>query len=86
MNDHGYVRYTHGCRCEVCRTAKREYTRAIRAPYRRALKLVRERGEGRHYVDGITHGYSAYQNYNCRCDVCTAGKAEYWQASKGKTR
>lgn len=31
MTDHGYGRYSHGCRCAVCTQAKREYMAGRRA-------------------------------------------------------
>lgn len=31
MSEHGYGPYTRGCRCEVCREAKRQYVAARRA-------------------------------------------------------
>lgn len=74
--EHGYNRYTYGCRCEVCRDAKAAYVRASRERRRRALRLVRQVGAGRNYVAGITHGYAGYQDYACRCDVCMAARRE----------
>ena len=64
---HGYGGYTNGCRCEVCREAKREYERAIRA--RR-----RESGE-------ISHGKRVGYDSGCRCDDCRlARKIAYRRA------
>lgn len=71
MSEHGYGRYTNGCRCDVCRAAKVERMREYRNKRRRARDLVKA-GGGRNYVSGITHGYSGYQNYICRCRVCVA--------------
>ena len=71
---HGYVAYTHGCRCDTCREAKRAYVRASRA----VASAKRERSPelGRYIAPGITHGtYSGYQNSHCRCLQCTAVKA-----------
>jgi hypothetical protein len=53
----------HGCRCQPCRDAHAEVTRARRA--RRAELLAR-------YGATIEHGASAYLNWGCRCDVCAA--------------
>jgi hypothetical protein len=70
---HGYVLYTKGCRCDVCREAKRMYSKAQRAL--RAYRLSKAKAKGYTYiVSGITHGYSGYQNFKCRCDVCKQGK------------
>lgn len=74
--EHGYNRYTYGCRCGICRDAKSAYMRDSRERRRRARRLVQARGVGRNYVDGITHGYYGYVDAFCRCDVCTAAKRE----------
>lgn len=74
--EHGYNAYASGCRCEVCRDAKAAYMREARARRWRTLRLVRTHGTGRNFVDGITHGYSGYQNYACRCAICTAASSE----------
>lgn len=74
--EHGYNRYSNGCRCEVCRAAKAQRQRESRAAWSRRRDWVKTFGSGgRHYVDGITHGYSGYANFHCRCEVCTAAKA-----------
>jgi hypothetical protein len=78
---HGYVPYTKGCRCDVCKEAKRLYSKAQRD--QRACMLARATTRGYTYtVPGITHGYSGYQNFKCRCDTCKQGKAlsyERWK-------
>lgn len=56
---HGYVRYTKGCRCEVCREAKAAYMRAKRG-----------RGAVVKVVPDIAHGINGYWNYGCRCETC----------------
>jgi hypothetical protein len=59
MSGHGYVPYTHGCRCAICTTAKREYIRKFRAQ--------NVFGRGSSYRHGTCNGYV---NYMCRCDLC----------------
>ena len=61
---HGYGRYTSGCRCSVCREAKRRYMKA-----RRGLGLD---------VDSPLHGtYTGYDSYGCRCWPCQVAKARH---------
>lgn len=76
MAEHGYVRYSTGCRCQVCRDAKAVYTREKRSVARDA-RLVAE-DAGLVYVAPVaTHGIGAYQNASCRCEVCRrAAKAK----------
>lgn len=73
--DHGYGRYTTGCRCDVCKAAKRAYGRN-----RRALARARRdaaRAEGREYVAAVVkHGLYAYQNHSCRCLTCKLANAQ----------
>jgi hypothetical protein len=76
--DHGYGPYTQGCRCGVCREAKRVYTRQQRA-YWSTLRRLAERSGRRHVVSGVTHGYSGYQNFHCRCVTCCAARVDYHQ-------
>jgi hypothetical protein len=73
--EHGYILYTSGCRCAVCRTAKSAYMRERRAGARAARRAAEDRGEA-YIAAGIKHGISGYQNYSCRCGECRrAGKA-----------
>ena len=82
-SDHGYTRYTRGCRCQVCRAAKAAYVRAKRAEARE-LRAWWEMRPGRRYVaQEITHGISGYQDHHCRCDLCRLAKAE---ATERETR
>lgn len=75
--EHGYTRYSHGCRCQVCRGAKAAYSREFRARRARARKLVQQHGTGgANFVPGIVHGYSGYSNWSCRCAVCVAAKRD----------
>lgn len=71
MSDHGYVPYTRGCRCEVCRNAKSTYMRAKR----RRARRVRESVGGRLFVEHIRHGTAGYKDHSCRCEVCRAAKS-----------
>lgn len=71
MSDHGYGRYSHGCRCEVCRAAKAAYLRRRRAV---AAALARKHTNGgwRHLAQGVTHGTAfVYKDAGCRCGPCT---------------
>lgn len=74
--EHGYTRYTRGCRCDECRAAKRAYMRAKRreAAGNRLWAVLC----GQRYVaTGILHGgISGYQDHHCRCDACRLAKAE----------
>lgn len=81
--EHGYVRYTRGCRCQVCRAAKATYVRAKRASAREKRLWVALFGDGGRYVaTGITHGYAGYQDYSCRCEVCTAARSKHDKSRK----
>ena len=60
--EHGTLsRYAKGCRCDDCKGANRERTRA----WRRAHATVD--------TQAIPHGASGYTNYGCRCETCTDG-------------
>jgi hypothetical protein len=78
---HGYGGYSNGCRCPICRAAKRAYMRDKRhkASQRRA------QAGNRHFVaEGITHGtYAGYTDAHCRCYQCSAVKAD--RDRKGRT-
>lgn len=83
MSGHGYSKYTSGCRCEVCRSAKAEYMRSRRAvrtaPAREAI--VDERGRVRMIAVGITHGTrSGYEEYACRCAPCSTAHRRWNKA------
>jgi hypothetical protein len=73
---HGYVAYTHGCRCEVCREAKSTYMRQRRTEARREAQRhsVGRRGEPgsvRYVANVRNHGTSyAYYERGCRCREC----------------
>lgn len=83
MSEHGFTRYGRGCRCEVCRAAKADYTRTRREATRQ-LRLAAE-AEGRTYVvEGISHGLSGYKNFNCRCFTCRLSNAE--QSARRRNR
>jgi hypothetical protein len=72
---HGYGRYTMGCRCQVCTTAKVAYTKR----YRQRSRQLRDaaRAQGVEYIaQGIKHGLSGYQAHSCRCPVCKLANAD----------
>lgn len=76
VSDHGYAAYSHGCRCDTCRTAKADYMRAKRAQAKHVglVRLnLRKVGEyPRPTVAGVTHGTAhAYKDNGCRCLPCT---------------
>jgi len=63
---HGYVAYTHGCRCDICREAKATYQRERR----RALKA------GGSVPPTAQHGLrTTYVEYGCRCSHCRRAEA-----------
>lgn len=70
--EHGYSRYTHGCRCDECRAAKATYMREKRAEARRyAKQLISEKGRFAAPIE--RHGIaSGYRDHKCRCLECTA--------------
>jgi hypothetical protein len=83
---HGYGAYTHGCRCDACRTAKADYMRARRAEARaKAQKHTRsstgargsrfnawEPGAVRYIAPIDTHGTRfGYEEHGCRCLDCS---------------
>jgi hypothetical protein len=73
--DHGYGRYTMGCRCAVCAAAKTAYTRMRRAQARARRDAAR--AKGREYVAAVVnHGLYAYQNHSCRCLTCKLANAQ----------
>jgi len=76
VSTHGYAGYTNGCRCEVCRTAKRLYMRDKR---RTASRRRQQAANPRRYVaEGITHGtYAGYTDSQCRCPLCAAAKSNH---------
>ncbi len=84
VRTHGYGGYSRGCRCDTCTEAKRVYIATARSRAASRRELI-EAGGGRYFVEGVTHGYDAYQNLACRCDECRAAKADQdrkrWGAS-----
>lgn len=89
--NHGYIAYSHGCRCGACRQAKADYMRSRRAQGRTyAQRLTRSSGGEcgvRHNVfapgaeralaAGVTHGTRyAYEEHGCRCRPCTTARTE----------
>lgn len=70
INTHGWVGYSRGCRCKVCRSSRAEDVRNRRAAA--AARRIAAEAAGRVYVaTGITHGTSSgYKNSSCRCPAC----------------
>lgn len=70
---HGYVPYTRGCRCEVCRAAKSDYMRERRKVAKMPARDVQVRADGtvlmiaKDIRHGTRHGY---EEYGCRCTPC----------------
>jgi hypothetical protein len=63
---HGVSRYSHGCRCGVCRAA----ATAAQAVWRHSRRSVP-------VPDDVPHGTSStYVNWSCRCRPCTAANTE----------
>lgn len=92
-SSHGYVAYTRGCRCGVCRRAKADYIRERRAAARAIAQRYTRSSTGRRgtsttawaegairYVAiGVTHGTRyAYDERGCRCRAC-CDKKEAWR-------
>lgn len=69
---HGYGGYTSGCRCEECKTAKREYMAARRGDGYLAWHII---------PDSVTHGArSTFEEHGCRCDTCVTAQVERGRA------
>lgn len=60
--EHGYIAYTHGCRCQVCKASKAAYMRE-----RRAKARQRQGAVPAHIAHGTRH---AYEEHGCRCYHC----------------
>lgn len=83
---HGYVPYTRGCRCDVCREAKADYMRARRKAAREEANRFREQGMRRIVIDNITHGRYGYEECGCRCGVCLQARADGERKRYDRTR
>ncbi len=72
---HGYGPYTKGCRCDVCREAKRQQQQRLRA---------------RRDLTNLTHGKQSTYDNGCRCDLCREAKRaadrENWRLHPEKNR
>jgi hypothetical protein len=72
VSDHGYSRYTHGCRCPICKGAKAAYIRAKRKAARESAPAELINGRDRYVAPGIKHGtLSGWQEWSCRCLECS---------------
>ena len=86
MSEHGYVAYTKGCRCDICRGAKADYMRERRALARTVAQRhtvsstgkrssrqnARTPGATRHVAPIARHGTRyGYEEAGCRCFDCT---------------
>lgn len=81
--EHGYGAYSNGCRCHVCREAKRLRQIALRDPWRALYQAHKDQYDYPYIVEAnVTHGYAAYVNFFCRCQVCTAAKAQSSQRAR----
>jgi hypothetical protein len=82
LAEHGYNRYSNGCRCETCRAAKAAYI----GERRRAATARAAPGR---VVPGIKHGTRrGYKELGCRCEPCTAEMRAVWlrwERSRRKT-
>src|SRR5258708_18328277 len=68
---HGYGGYSHGCSCEICLKAKRDYIAARRSIARQAADVAgAEAWTGRHGTR------FAYEERGCRCEACAATQLE----------
>jgi hypothetical protein len=80
----GLSTYTnHGCRCDGCKGAAREYGRARRAGRARprgALALLL-------HPDRVAHGtVRGYRTQGCRCEKCKAANATYQREYRARRR
>jgi hypothetical protein len=71
VKTHGYNGYTLGCRCDICRKAKREYARERRAAAKQAADARgKERAAGT-FRHGTRFGY---EERGCRCAECVEAR------------
>lgn len=71
-HDGSHGRYSHGCRCEACKVAHREYTAA-----RRKAALT----EG-----SLSHGRSSTYDAGCRCEKCYAARQVKYHTAPSEYR
>lgn len=81
MTAHGYVCYTTGCRCLICKAAKAAYMRERRA-VATGLRLAAEAAGEVYVAVGIAHGISGYSDAKCRCRLCRRA----WKAAAVRRR
>ena len=86
---HGYTAYTRGCRCEVCREAKRRYMSARRSTRRMTdrIEVVEPITKARWLIAPIEkHGTRyGYEERGCRCAACCAAHAASHATHRGGT-
>lgn len=79
MAEHGTTsRYTYGCRCTDCRSAKYFYDKARHAAARELAAA-----NPRYIPHGTTTGY---QHWGCRCEQCRAAARAAKQRWPSATR
>lgn len=74
VKKHDVTGYSRGCRCDVCRAAKRSYNQE---QHRKRLAAA-EAGEA-----NFEHGYDGYTRWGCRCEACKSAKSAY-QSGRGR--
>lgn len=77
MTEHGYVSYTRGCPCTICKRGKADYM-ARRRKEARALAAAVFAATGTYYVADIAkHGTRyGFEEAACRCLECRFARAE----------
>lgn len=99
---HGYIPYTHGCRCALCRAAKADYQRAKRQAGYALANAVAAPGDGppinrvgrpirsgsiRYVAPGVRHGSAtSYVESSCRCLDCTRAATAKRRAERESAR
>jgi hypothetical protein len=85
---HGTARMYHkGCRCELCREAKRQYRRGLTTASEVVSAPMDELGRRRPYEREVPHGDRRRYVRGCRCGECRAANAAYTRmrvSSRGK--
>lgn len=74
IRKHSLYGYRQGCRCDICRAAKREDGQRQR---RKRIKAIEDGSAV------FAHGLTGYTSWGCRCEVCKAAKADHQSGMKG---